>query len=109
MKTDIIEYYANFLHWGCLLGIGLVLGFFSGGTYAGGFYTILNSDRVDKYYKELTVNVATIFNDSGTFLSGIAGFFAHNYWVDDDKAFPDQIITPPECDPEKRLRLLYIY
>ena len=105
----IIEYYANFLHWGCFLGIGLVLGFFSGGTYAGGFYTILNSDRVDKYYKELTVNVATIFNDSGTFLSGIAGFFAHNYWVDDDDPFSDQIIIPPTCDPEKRLRLLYIY
>ena len=62
------------MHWGVYLVIGLILGFFSGGTYAGGFYTILNSDRVPKNYKELTVNIATIFNDSGTFLSGILGF-----------------------------------
>ena len=71
----ITEYYTGFLPWGYFLGIGLILGFFSGGTYAGGFYTILNSERVDKNYKELTVNVATLFNDTGTFLSGILGFF----------------------------------
>ena len=80
----IIEYYTGFLsHWGVFLGIGLILGFFSGGTYAGGFYTILNSDRVQKDYKELTVNIATIFNDSGTFVSGIIGFLAYNYIFDD--------------------------
>ena len=93
----ITEYYTAFLHWGFFLGIGLVLGFFSGGTYAGGFYTILNSNRVDKNYKELTVNVATIFNDSGTFLSGIAGFFALNYWIDSEDAFKGQEVTPKEC------------
>ena len=80
----IIEYYTGFLsHWGVFLGIGLILGFFSGGTYAGGFYTILNSDRVHKDYKELTVNIATIFNDSGTFISGLIGFVAYNYIFDD--------------------------
>ena len=80
----IIEYYTGFLsHWGVFLGIGLILGFFSGGTYAGGFYTILNSDRVQKDYKELTVNIATIFNDSGTFISGLIGFVAYNYIFDD--------------------------
>ena len=70
----IIQIFKEFMHWGVYLVIGLILGFFSGGTYAGGFYTILNSDRVPKNYKELTVNIATIFNDSGTFLSGILGF-----------------------------------
>ena len=75
----IIEYNKHFMHWGVYLFIGVILGFFSGGTYAGGFYTILNSDRVQKNYKELTVNIATIFNDSGTFLSGIIGFVAYNY------------------------------
>jgi hypothetical protein len=86
----IVEYYTGFLHWGYFLPIGLILGFFSGGTYAGGFYTILNSERVHKNYKELTVNVATLFNDSGTFLSGIVGFVAMKYWISDDSAFPGQ-------------------
>ena len=95
----ITEYYTGFMPWGYFLGIGLVLGFFSGGTYAGGFYTILNSDRVDKNYKELTVNVATLFNDTGTFLSGIIGFFALNYLFDDDEAFKGQKVYPEDCDP----------
>ena len=48
-----------------------------------------------KNYKELTVNVATLFNDSGTFLSGIAGYFALNFWMKntdlfDNKTIPDQ-------------------
>ena len=75
---------------GIFLVIGLILGFFSGGTYAGGFYTILHSDRVEKNYKELTVNVATLFNDSGSFLSGICGFLALNYWIDSRDAFSGQ-------------------
>lgn len=69
----IIENISLFLKWGNYIWICLILGFFSGGTYAGGFYTILNSDRVQENYKELTVNIATLFNDLGTFLSGIAG------------------------------------
>ena len=96
----IVEYYTGFLHWGFFLGIGLILGFFSGGTYAGGFYTILNSERVDKNYKELTVNVATLFNDSGTFLSGILGFFALNYWIDSEAPFKGQEVEPKYCDPD---------
>ena len=88
----IIEYYTNFIYWGFFLLFGLILGFFSGGTYAGGFYTILNSNRVEKNYKELTVNVATLFNDTGTFLSGIVGFFALNYWINDGSPFDDQKI-----------------
>ena len=96
----ITEYYTGFMPWGYFLGIGLVLGFFSGGTYAGGFYTILNSDRVDKNYKELTVNVATLFNDTGTFLSGIIGFFALNYLFDNDEAFKGQKVYPEDCDPD---------
>ena len=96
----LTEYYTGFLPWGYFLGIGLILGFFSGGTYAGGFYTILNSERVDKNYKELTVNVATLFNDTGTFLSGILGFFALNYWIDSEEAFDGQKIYPENCDPD---------
>ena len=78
----IIEKSANKIPWGVFLPLGLILGFFSGGTYAGGFYTILNSNRVQKNYKELTVNIATIFNDSGTFLSGIIGWALYNFYLD---------------------------
>ena len=95
----IVEYYTGFFHWGYLLLFGFLLGIFSGGTYSGGFYTILHSDKVHKNYKELTVNVATLFNDSSTFLSGIAGYFALNFWMKntdlfDNKTIPDQISTP---------------
>ena len=96
----ITEYYTGFMPWGYFMGIGLILGFFSGGTYAGGFYTILNSERVDKNYKELTVNVATLFNDTGTFLSGIVGFFALNYLFDNDEAFDGQKVYPEDCIPD---------
>ena len=78
----IIEKSANKIPWGVFLPLGLILGFFSGGTYAGGFYTILNSNRVQKNYKELTVNIATIFNDAGTFLSGIIGWALYNFYLD---------------------------
>ena len=83
----IIEYYAGFLKWGNYTWICFILGFFGGGTYAGGFYTILNSDRVPENLKELTVNVATGFNDLGTFLSGIFGFLGLKYWFDSEKPF----------------------
>ena len=75
----IIEYFGGFIPWGVYIPVGLILGFFSGGTYAGGFYTILNSDKVQKNFKELTVNIATIFNDTGRFLSGIIGYVFYNY------------------------------
>jgi hypothetical protein len=96
----IMQYYTGMMHWGFFLGLGFTLGFFAGGTYSGGFYTILNSDQVEKDYKELTVNVATLFNDSGTFLSGIAGFFALNYLFDDSNPFEGQELIPHDCIPE---------
>jgi len=96
----IAQYYTGMMHWGFFLGLGFTLGFFAGGTYSGGFYTILNSDQVEKDYKELTVNVATLFNDSGTFLSGIAGFFALKYLFDNSNPFEGQELVPKDCTPE---------
>ena len=85
----IIEYFGGFIPWGVYIPVGLILGFFSGGTYAGGFYTILNSDQVQKNFKELTVNIATIFNDTGTFLSGIIGYVFYNYVL--TTTYPDMV------------------
>ena len=87
-----MEYYSGFLPWWCFPIINYILGFFSGGTYAGGFYVILHSGQVLLDYKELTVNIATIFNDTGTFLSGLVGYWLLNYVIDSDEAFPGQEI-----------------
>jgi len=86
----IIEYATGFLHWGIYIVIGLILGFFYGGIYAAGFYTILNSDSILKNYKELTVNVATIANDSGTFLSGLLGFVTYKFIMNNEKPFDER-------------------
>jgi len=83
----IIEYYTGFLKWGNYVWICLILGFFGGGTYAGGFYAILNSDDIQENYKELTINIATLFNDLGTFLSGIFGLIALKYWFNSTEKF----------------------
>jgi hypothetical protein len=83
----IIEYYTGFLKWGNYIWICLILGFFGGGTYAGGFYAILNSDDIQENYKELTINIATLFNDLGTFLSGIFGLIALKYWFNSTTKF----------------------
>ena len=87
-----MEYYSGFLPWWCFPILNYILGFFSGGTYAGGFYVILHSGQVLLDYKELTVNVATIFNDTGTFLSGLVGYWLMNFVIDSDEAFPGQEI-----------------
>ena len=87
----IIEYFTGFLHWSAYLFLGLLFGFFSGGTYAVGFYTILNSDKVKQNYKELSINIATIFNDTGSFLSGILGFITYKYILNSDEPFGEKL------------------
>ena len=83
----IIEKAAMFMHWGVYIPLGLIFGFFAGGTYAMGFYTILNSYKIKQNYKELTVNIAAVFNDSGTLLSCIIGWLFYNYVF--NKNYPD--------------------
>ena len=75
----IIEKAAMFMHWGVYIPLGLIFGFFAGGTYAMGFYTILNSYKIKQNFKELTINIAAVFNDSGTLLSCIIGWLFYNY------------------------------
>ncbi len=93
-----IEYGTGFCGYIPFIPINLVLGFFAGGTYAGGFYTILNSPKVELDYKELTVNVATIFNDCGTFVSGILGFVFYNFIINKDKNWDkNKWFTEKDC------------
>ena len=70
--------------------VNYILGCFAGGTYSGAFYSILHSGKVTPEYKELTVNVATLFNDTGTFLSGIVGYLLIKFLLEDTSPFPGE-------------------
>ncbi len=73
----------NFIVWfinvysGFLSSIYLVVasfvfvGFMGGGSYVYCYYKILESKNIKDEYKELTVNIATIFNDFGILLSSL--------------------------------------
>ena len=80
-----LEYYFGFMPYWLFPIVNYILGCFAGGTYSGAFYVILHSGKVTPEYKELTVNVATLFNDVGTFLSGIVGYLLMKYVVDSDE------------------------
>lgn len=97
MVFYFIEYFTGFCGYGVFIPVNLILGFFAGGTYAGGFYTILNSDKVDIDYKELTVNVATLFNDTGTFLSGILGYVFYNHVIKKNTPFDKYQVPDSDC------------
>lgn len=85
-----VEYYTGIFPWWCFPIFTLVLGCFAGGTYAVGFYIILHSDQVLLDYKELAVNIATLFNDGGTFLSGLVGLMFIKYIISSVEPFPNQ-------------------
>ena len=80
-----VQYYTGFMPYWAFPIVNYILGCFSGGTYSGAFYSILHSGKVIQEYKELTVNIATLFNDLGTFLSGLVGYVLLNFVV----SYPD--------------------
>ena len=73
----------NFIFWFLEACIGMVsnqyvcfvtlvfLGLCGGGVYVGCFYFVLNDTRIPPQYKELVLNIATLFNDFGVLLSSI--------------------------------------
>ena len=73
----------NFIFWflEALLGIVsnqivcfitlIFLGLCGGGVYVGCFYFVLNDITIPPQYKELVLNIATLFNDMGVLLSSI--------------------------------------
>ena len=80
-----LEYYFGFMPYWLFPIVNYILGCFAGGTYSGAFYVILHSGKVTPEYKELTVNIATLFNDVGTFLSGIVGYLLMKFVVNSDE------------------------
>ena len=56
--------------WLCFITL-ILLGLCGGGVYVGCFYFILNDNKIPPEYKELCLNICTIFVDSGVLLSSI--------------------------------------
>lgn len=67
-----IEVYVNFLD-NCIVMFGLTLfiGLLGGASYVLCFYMLLNDKKTPEKMKELSVNIATIFNDVGIFFSSL--------------------------------------
>ena len=64
--------------WFCFFTLFL-LGLCGGGVYVGCFYFILNDNRIPPEYKELCLNICTIFIDLGVLLSSIICIIFDNY------------------------------
>jgi hypothetical protein len=88
-----LEYYLGFMPYWLFPIVNYILGCFAGGTYSGAFYSILHSGKVTPEYKELTVNIATLFNDMGTFLSGLVGYVLMKWVVNSPEPFPGEEIN----------------
>ena len=66
--------------WVCFITL-IFLGFCGGGVYVGCFYFILNDNKIPPEYKELCLNIGTIFNDSGVLLSSITCVILDNTFM----------------------------
>ena len=56
--------------WVCFITL-ILLGLCGGGVYVGCFYFVLNETSIPPEYKELCLNIATLFNDFGVLFSSI--------------------------------------
>ena len=80
----------NFIFWFLEAKMGIIsnqwlcfstlifLGLCGGGVYVGCFYFILNDNTIPPEYKELCLNISTIFVDAGVLLSSIACIILDN-------------------------------
>ena len=63
--------------WVCFVTL-ILLGLCGGGVYVGCFYFILNDNKIPSEYKELCLNICTIFVDCGVLLSSITCIILDN-------------------------------
>ena len=75
----LIEAKTGFIanQWLCFSSL-IFLGLCGGGVYVGCFYFILNNNKIPPEYKELCLNIGTIFNDCGVLLSSIVCIIVDN-------------------------------
>ena len=68
----IIQVYTGFYSSFVIAFISLIfVGLMGGGSYVYCYYSILNSVVIAEEYKELCVNIGTIFNDCGILLASL--------------------------------------
>ena len=63
--------------WICFISL-IFLGLCGGGVYVGCFYFILNDNKIPPEFKELTLNISTIFVDISVLLSSLACIILDN-------------------------------
>lgn len=73
--TYIENYYILF-SW--LIFVGLM----GGGSYVNCFYFLLEDKRIETVYRELSVNIATVFNDIGILSSSLTILLFKNTFMD---------------------------
>ena len=66
--------------WICFATL-IFLGICGGGVYVGCFYFILNDSNIPPEFKELCLNIGTIFNDSGVLLSSVTCVILDNTFM----------------------------
>ena len=69
--VDEDEVKLSFGFWNCSFLSLICLGLCGGGVYVGCFYYVLKETKIPPQYKELCMNIATLFNDFGVLLSSI--------------------------------------
>ena len=74
-----LEYYSYFIkiYWICFIHLFFV-GLNGGASYVGCFYFIMASKTIQPEFKELCLNIGTIFNDIGVLFSSITALILDN-------------------------------
>lgn len=62
----------------------LIVGLMGGSSYVLCFYRLLNNQKIPLKLKELSVNIATMINDTGIFLSSILVLILDNTIMKND-------------------------
>lgn len=70
--------------WGQII-VMLWTGLMGGCSYSNCMYYVLNSDKLDKKEKEVTINIGSMCYDTGIFLAGISALIISNFVIKTEK------------------------
>lgn len=71
-------------HFAIMFILMLIVGLMGGSSYVLCFYRLLNNQKIPLKLKELSVNIATMINDTGIFLSSILVLILDNTIMKND-------------------------
>jgi battenin len=60
------------------------VGLMGGCSYSNCMYFVLNSEKLDKKEKEVTINIGSMFYDTGIFLAGVSSLIISNFMIKSD-------------------------